>query len=87
MNQLQKIDQIEYTGHYSVFDKNGRKICDCSSIQDAMMMCSFDNTRTYRQIKIMMDQVVSIPFERLEDDRQLRPQNTLPDRQAVPFTV
>jgi hypothetical protein len=51
------------------------------------MMCSFDNARTYRQIKIMMDQVVSIQFERLEDDRQLRSQNTLPDRQAVPFTV
>lgn len=87
MNQLQKLNQIEYTDYYSVFDKTGKKICDCSSIQDVMMMCSLDYTRTYRQVKIMMDQVVSIPFERLEDDKQLKPQNTLPDRQAVPFIV
>jgi hypothetical protein len=41
MNQIQKLQQIEYTDHYSVFDKNGKKICDTATIQDAMLMASF----------------------------------------------
>jgi hypothetical protein len=84
MNQLKKVDQINY---YSVFDKIGKKICDCSSIEDAMMMCCFDNTRTYRQVKVIIDQVVNVSSQRLEDDLQLRSQNILPEREAVPFVV
>lgn len=87
MNQLQKIHQTEYTNYYSVFDKTGKKICDVSEIQDALMMCSFDSTRTYRQIKIISDQIVNIHSTRMEDDKQLKAQNILPDRQAEPFVV
>jgi hypothetical protein len=87
MNQLQKVEKIEYTGHYSIFDKEGKKICDVATIDDALMMCSFDNTRTYRQVKILMDQIVNIPSTRLEDDKQLKAQNILPDRQAIPVVV
>ena len=87
MNQLKKLNQIEYTDYYSVFDVNGNKICDTASIQDAMMMVSFVEGRTYKKIKIMMDQVVNIPSFKLEDDRQLNAQNILPDRTAEPFIV
>lgn len=87
MNQLQKLNQIEYTNYYSVFDKNGRKICDTATIEDAMMMVSFDKERTYKQIKIILDQVVNIPSTRMEDDKQLKSQNVLPDRLAEPFIV
>jgi hypothetical protein len=87
MNNIQKLNQIEYTDHYSVFDKNGKKICDVASIDDALMMCSFVSTRTYKQVKILLDQVVNIPSMRMEDDKQLKEQNILPDRMADPFVV
>lgn len=87
MNQIQKLQQIEYTDHYSVFDKNGNKICDSATLQDALLMCSFDSTRTYKQVKILMDQVVNVPSTRMEDDKQLNAQNILPDRVAEPFVV
>jgi len=68
MNQIQKLQQIEYTDHYSVFNRNGNKICDSATLQDALLMCSFDSTRTYKQVKILMDQVVNVPSTRMEDD-------------------
>jgi hypothetical protein len=86
MNSLQKLQQIEYTDHYSVYNKIGNKICDVSCLQDAVMMCSFDSTRYYKQIKIILDQVVNVPFQRMEDDKQLKGQKILPERQEVPFT-
>jgi hypothetical protein len=87
MNQIQKLQQIEYADHYSVFGKTGNKICDIATLEDAIMMFSFDSTRTYRQIKIMMDQVVNIPSLRMEDDKQLSAQNILPERQQEPFVA
>lgn len=87
MNQIQKLQQIEYTDHYSVFDKNGRKICDSATIEDAILMCSFDTTRTYKKVKILLDQVVNIASFKMEDDLQLEPQNILPDRTQEPFIV
>lgn len=87
MNQLQKLQQTEYTDYYSIFDKNGVKILDCGSIKDAWLMCSMDSTRTYKKIKILMDEVVNISSMRMEDDKQLEPQNILPERQQEPFVV
>lgn len=87
MTSIQKLDTIEYAGHYSVFDINGNKICDVGTLNDALMLCSFDETRTYRQVKIIMDQVVNIPYIKLEGPRQLNSQNILPDRQAIPVVV
>lgn len=87
MSQLKKLQQVEYTDYYSVFDKNGRKICDTATIDDAVLLCSFDKTRTYRQVKIILDQVVNIISEKLEDDKQLKEQKILPDRMAEPFIV
>lgn len=84
---MKKFQQIEYSNYYSVFDKNGRKICDVATINDAIMMTSFDNQRTYRKIKILLDQVVNISSQRMEDDKQLNPQNILPDRQQEPFVI
>lgn len=87
MNKIQKLNQTEYSDHYSVFDKNGNKICDSATLEDALLMCSFDSTRTYKQVKILLDQVVNIPSMRMEDDKQLKEQNILPDRMADPFVV
>jgi hypothetical protein len=87
MNQIQKLQQIEYADHYSVFDKNGKKICDTATIEDAMVMVSFAEGRTYKKIKILLDQIVNIPSTRMEDDNQLKSQNVLPERMAEPVVV
>jgi hypothetical protein len=85
MNKTEKFNQLVWADHYSVFDKNGNKICDTSSIDDAMMMSSFDVGRTYKKIKILLDQIVNIPFVKLEDDKQLNPQKILQENTDIPF--
>lgn len=87
MDQLQKIHQIKNVDYYSVFTKNGNKICDVGEIQDALLMCSLDPTRYYKKNKILLDQIVNIPYTRMEDDKQLNPQKILPDNQQEPFVI
>ena len=64
--------------YYSVFDRDGKKIVDCNSIQDAIMLVQFDNTRTYRQIKHINPQTVNVPYTKLPDDLKLSEQKILP---------
>ena len=73
--------------YYSVFDKHGRKIADCASIQDAIMLVEFDSTRTYRQIKHINPETVNVPHVRLADDLQLAAQQILPQSELEPFIV
>lgn len=87
MNQLQKLKRIEPVDYYSVFNKDGKKICDVATLEDVKMMCSFDQSRTYKKVKVLVDQIVNIPYFKMEDDKQLNPQNILPDRTAEPFVV
>lgn len=87
MNEIQKLNQIEYTDHYSVFDKTGRKICDCGTIHDAIAMCSYDSTRTYRQVKIITERIVNISSYKLEDDKQLKEQKVLQQSELKPLNL
>lgn len=87
MSKIQKLNQIKYIDHYSIFDKNGIKILDCGSVEDAIMMCTLDKTRTYKQVKILLDQIVNVHSTRMDDDKQLKEQNILPERQQEPFVV
>jgi hypothetical protein len=87
MNQIQKLETTEYTDYYSVYDKNGRKLCDSPSIQDTLMMVTLGEGRTYRKIKILLDRVVNILSIRMEDPKQLQEQKILPDRTAEPVVV
>jgi len=73
--------------YYSVFDKNGKKIADCASIQDAIMLVEFDSIRTYRQVKHLNPETVNVPHVRLEDDFQLPAQQILPPTELEPFIV
>ena len=73
--------------YYSVFDKNGKKIADCASIRDAIMLVEFDSTRTYRQVKHLIPVTVNVPHVRLEDDLQLPAQQILPQSELEPFIV
>lgn len=82
-----KIKIQEYADYYSVFDKTGKKICDASCIDDALMMVSFQKGRTYKKVKVLTDQVVNVQFERMDDDKQLKSQNILPERQQIPLDL
>lgn len=73
--------------YYSVFDRNGKKIADCASVQDAIMLVEFDSTRTYRQIKHINPETVNVPHIRLADDFQLAAQQILPQSELEPFIV
>ena len=73
--------------YYSVFDKNGKKIADCASIRDAIMLVEFDSTRTYRQVKYLNPETVNVPHVRLDDDFQLPAQQILPQSELEPFIV
>ena len=73
--------------YYSVFDKNGKKIADCASIRDAIMLVEFDSTRTYRQVRYLNPETVNVPHIRLDDDFQLPAQQILPQSELEPFIV
>jgi hypothetical protein len=87
MNQIQKLNMIEYADYYSVYDRNGKKICDSPSIQDTLMMVNIGEGRTYRKIKILLDQVVNVSSMKMADPKQLQEQKVLPDRTAEPVIV
>lgn len=86
INQIQKLRQTEYSDYYSVFDKNGNKICDTGVVQDALLMCALDVTRHYKKVKIILDQIVSVPSIRMDDDKQLKEQKILQESTSIPFT-
>ena len=73
--------------YYSVFNKEGKKIADCSSIRDAIMLVEFDSTRTYRQVKHINPETINVPHIRLDDDFQLPAQQILPQSELQPFIV
>ena len=73
--------------YYSVFDKEGKKIADCGSKEDAKMLADMVSGRTYRQIKFINPQTVSVAYIRLEDDKQLPAQQILPQSELEPFIV
>lgn len=87
MTQLRKHHPPLENDYYSVFDKTGKKICDTPSMQDVILMCSLDKTRTYKHINLLQDCIFNVPYEKLKDKEQLGEQLTLPDRTAEPFIV
>jgi len=64
-----------------------KKIADCASIQDAIMLVEMDSTRTYRQAKHLNPETVNVPHVRLDDDFQLPAQQILPQSELEPFIV
>ena len=63
--------------YYSVYRKNGVKICDCADEIDALMMVSFDKSnRTYSRNQYLLDQVITISSEGIKE---------LPGQLGLPF--
>jgi len=73
--------------YYSIFDRDGKKISDCSSIRDAIMLVELGENRTYRQMKHINPQTVNVPYIKLPDDLQLSEQKILPQSEWQPFIV
>ena len=73
--------------YYSVFDRDGKKIVDCNSIQDAIMLVELGENRTYRQIKNINPETVNVSCIKLADDLQLSEQKILPQSELEPFIV
>lgn len=73
--------------YYSVFDKNGKKISDCASIKDAIILVELGENRTYRQIKNINPETVNVSCIKLADDLQLSEQKILPQSELEPFIV
>ena len=73
--------------YYSVFDKNGKKISDCASIKDAIMLVELGENRTYRQIININPETVNVSCIKLADDLQLSEQKILPQSELEPFIV
>ncbi|NDG27113.1 MAG: hypothetical protein EB120_08060 [Proteobacteria bacterium] len=73
--------------YYSVFDRDGKKIVDCNNIKDAIMMVELGENRTYRQIKNINPETVSVSCIKLADDLQLSEQKILPQSELEPFIV
>jgi len=73
--------------YYSVFDKNGKKISDCASIKDAIMLVELGENRTYRQMKHINPETVNVSCIKLADDLQLSEQKILPQSELEPFIV
>ena len=73
--------------YYSVFDRDGKKIVDCNNIKDAILMVEIGENRTYRQIKNINPETVSVSCIKLADDLQLSEQKILPQSELEPFIV
>lgn len=65
--------------------RNGKQICECGSINDAVMMRDLGDHRDIHQKVLILDQIVDVSSERLPDDRQLKAQKILNKSDAVPF--
>lgn len=62
-------------------NRNGRVICHCADINDAIMMVNFDpDHRTYTRHRFIMDQVIDITST---TDKQLPGQIGLPAAQDL----
>ena len=78
---------MSFHNPYIIYDvRNGREICQCASVQDALMIVAFDpDHRKYKQRRLIMDQIIDVLSEKLPDDLRLNPQRILNESTAVPF--
>ena len=74
--------------YYVVLREDGSVICHCGEEQDAQMMVRL-NPKSYYRIDHYPDppKVVNVTSQEMEPDKQLNPQNILPDRQEEPLKL
>ena len=74
--------------YYVVLNEDGKVRCHCGEEQDAQMMVSM-NPGSYYRIDHYPDppKVINVSSQEMEQDKQLNPQNILPDRQQEPLNL
>ena len=85
--KLRKYATIERDGYFQISDKNGNPVCQTSSIGDAKMMLSLGEGRTLRKVSIIEPETVDVSYIAEEPDKQLEPQNILPESQQEPLEL
>ena len=85
--KLRKYASIERDGYFQIYDKDGNPICQCSSIGDAKLMLSLGEGRTLRKVSVLQPETVDVSYITEEPDKQLEPQNILPESQQEPLEL
>ena len=85
--KLRKYASIERDGYFQIYDKDGNPICQTPSIADAKMMLSLGEGRTLRKVSVIEPETVDVSYIEEEPDKQLEPQNILPESQQEPLEL
>jgi len=74
--------------YYIVLNEDNSVLCHCGQEEDAQMIVSL-NSGCYYRIGHYPDppKVVNVSSQEMEPDKQLNPQNILPDRQQTPLNL
>ena len=73
---------------YNVFNEDGTKVCQTRDIKDAEMMVSFVPYRYYIPVELPPPPaVVNVSYTEGEREKQLNPQNVLPERTQEPLQL
>ena len=75
---------------YDVFNEDGTKVCQCSSMDDVEMMINLHPNKKRYYVSVQLPappKVVNVSFTQGEKENSLNPQNILPETQQQPFTV
>ena len=85
--KLRKYASIERDGYFQICDKDGKPICQTASISDAKLMLSLGEGRTLRKVSVLQPETVDVSYITEEPDKQLEPQNILPESQQEPLEL
>ena len=86
MSDIQKISYIA-DGYFSVYKPDGTKYADCGWERDAIMLCQMHPEYTYRKIKTLQPQTVTVPYLEMEPDKELKQQLILPESELQPVNL
>lgn len=83
--QLSRVDNRRY---FEVLNDDGDRYCQCGTEEDAKMICSLHSGFTY-QVHLLppTPKTVNVTFTVGQKDKELPPQNILPDRQQEPLNL
>lgn len=85
--KLRKYASIERDGYFQIYDKDGNPICQTPSIADAKLMLSLGEGRTLKKVSVIEPETVDVSYIEGEKDKQLEPQNILPESQQEPLEL
>lgn len=85
--EIKKYASIERDGYFQIYDRDGNPICQAPSIGDAKLMLSLGEGRTLKKVSVLQPETVDVSYIAEEPDKQLEPQNILPESQQEPLDL